>query len=368
MTDPPVVASAYVEVLDGQRAALVEALRAELTPDDIAAAQRDSARLSVRLDASPLTAATADAVDRGDLPSSATRPSASGNGHAGGWATALRLDGLPTQDIAALEYRGVRAAQAAEPELAARFLAAPADTVAQIHRLVAADLVAPDRLGALRRTTRAVHDGAQGQVIFQSPSADRLADLLDGLEAWVRGPGHTQLPLALAGVVHNRLLHWRPFEAGNGRVARLASRVALRASGGDPWGVAVPERAFDDDPLGYARQVAATIRRGVDLRPWNEWTGEAVVASLELVARARGLEPPDVDARAVRACAPLAEGETITVLQIGADVGLQRRAALVQANRLCWLGLLRRDRGTHGLRYARTATDVSIRSGRSRHE
>lgn len=368
MTDVPVVASSYLRVLDAQRADLVTALRAVVTAGDVAAARRASARLSVRLDASPLTDATADAVDRGELPD--LRPTAPGADRRDGpsWAAALRLDGMPTQDIAALEYRGVRAAQAVEPTLAQRFLDAPMATLARLHRCVADGLVAPERLGALRSTSRAVHDGAQGQVIFHAPPPTHLPGLLDGLDAWVRTQGRRQPPLALAGLVHHRLLHWRPFEAGNGRVARLASRIALRASGGEPWGVAVPEHVYAADRLRYATEVAATIRRGTDLRPWNEWTGEAIVESLERVARQHGAEPPSPDARAVRACDERAVGDAITVAEVAAGAGLDRHLALVQCNLLCWTGLLRRDRGRHGLRYVRTAADVSIRAGRQRQE
>jgi hypothetical protein len=354
--------SPYLDALEVQRAALVDALSPVLTAGDIDAAHRESARLSVRLDASPLDDETAAAVDRGEGPD---EPMRSGDRDGAGWASVLRLEGMPTQDIAAVEYRGVRAAQAEEAGLAAAFFDAPVATLARVQRHVAAGLVDDERLGALRSTSRAVHDGAQGRVIYHAPPPERLPDLLAELDAWVRTAraGHT--PLVIAGVVHGRLLHWRPFEAGNGRVARLASRIVLRASGGDPWGVAVPERVLLRDPLGYASEIAATIRRRTDLRPWNERAAEAVVAGLEHVARRHRLAPEGVDARAVLACALIAAGDTITVPQVAGAAGLDRDAALAQCSLLCWTGLLRRDVGTHGLRYVRTGVEVSDRAGRS---
>lgn len=255
------------------------------------------------------------------------------------------------------------AAQVAEATMAETFLEAPVHTLVQAARVVTGGLVDPDRVGALRLTSRAVHDGAQGRVIFQAPPPERLRDLLADLDTWVRTEGRSVPPLALAGVVHGRLLHWRPFEAGNGRVARLASRLALRASGGDPWGLAVPEDRYLADQLRYATEVAATIRRGSDLRPWNEWTGEAVVVSLERAARDRALAPPAPDARAVSVCRALDPGDTMTVLELAASTDMDRDDALVQANLLCWAGLLSRDPGTHGLRYVRAARDVSDGAG-----
>ncbi len=359
MAEPLRVSSAYTGALETQRVALVEALTPVVTAEAMAEAQRESARLSVRLDASPLEDATADAVDRGEAPVTAVPAQRNG----GGWATALRLDGMPTQDIAAVEYRGVLAAQAAETALAGGFFADPLGTLSTLQRHIAAGLLDDDLLGALRRTSRAVHDGAQGRAIFHAPAPDRLPELLAGLNAWVREAPGRHAPLEIAGVVHASVLHLRPFEAGNGRVARAASRIALRATGGDPWGVAVPERRYVRDPLRYVTEVAATIRRRTDLRPWNERTGEAVIDSLEALARDLGATPPAADARGLHTCAELAPGDAVTVPELAAAMGLGRAEALREANLLCWRGVLARDHGTHGLRYRRTSRRVSHRAG-----
>ncbi len=356
------VSSPYLDVLEKQRAALVAALTPVVTADVIAAAQRMAARLSVTLDASPLDSATAAAVDRGEL----GEPSrGAGERNGAGWAAALRLDGMPTVEIAALEYRGVRAAQAEESDMASRFFDEPLATLERAQRLVASGLLADERLGTLRRTSRAVHDGAQGKVIFHAPPPGQLPDLLTQLDRWIRSASGRQPPLVIAGFVHARLLQWRPFEAGNGRVARIASRVALRATGGDPWGLAVPERSWAAAPLRYAVEIAATIRRRSDLRPWNELAGEAVVDSLERSARASHMLPGDVDARVLHAGTSLGAGDMVTVPELAAATGLDRAAALRQCNRLCWTGLLRREFGSRGLRYQRKDADVSDRAGNS---
>lgn len=365
MAEPPAtalnVSSAYLEVLERQRAALVTALEPVVSAEDVEAAHRSSARLSVRLDASPLSDATADAVERGELGGT---PRAMQVRDGRGWATVLRLEGMPTQDIAAVEYRGVRAAQADEAHLAAQFLDAPVTTLERAHHHIASGLVDAERLGALRRTSRAVHDGAQGRAIFHAPPPAQLPGLLAGLRAWVRAVRGSVPPLALAGVVHARVLHWRPFEAGNGRVARIASRIALRATAADPWGLSVPEHTYAADPLRYVTEVAATIRRRVDMRPWNELTGEAIVDGFERVARRHGLRPTDVDARALRAVEGFAPGAAVTVAAFAEAMGSDRTAALMQCNRLCWTGVLRRDLGTHGLRYERQQGGVvSDRAG-----
>jgi hypothetical protein len=245
-----------------------------------------------------------------------------------------------------------------EASLASEFFTAPIATLVQLQRSIAAGLVDEERLGALRTTSRAVNDGAQGRVIYHAPDPQRLPTLLGELGGWVRAARDRHAPLVVAGVVHLRLLHWRPFEAGNGRLARAASRVALRATAGDPWGLAIPERLYARDPLRYVTEVAATIRRRTDLRPWIEFTGEAVVAGLEAVAREAGVVPQAVPARGVHECQQLRPGETITMPVYATAVACDHRTAIDQLNRLCWVGLLERDAGTHGLRYVRRALDV----------
>jgi hypothetical protein len=342
--------SPYIDVLERQRAELVSALEPHVDDVIVDRARRRSARLSVRLDASPLEESTADSVDRGELPRDVAAV-ATTNG--AGWSRALKLEGMPTQDIAAVEYAGVRAAQSDEARLADDFFTAPIGTLVELQRRIAAGLLREDLLGELRRTSRAVNDGAQGMVIYHAPDPRSLPTLLDELDAWVRAARDRHPPLVVAGVVHLRLLHWRPFEAGNGRVARAASRVALRATAGDPWGLAVPEQVYAADPLSYVAEIAATIRRRSDLRPWIERTGEAIVASLEDLARQVQAVPSTLPVRGMHECERLEPHGAITVTEYGQALDIDRRSALAQLNRLCWTGLMKRDVGTHGLRYVR---------------
>ena len=349
------VTSTYIDVLETQRARLIAALTPHITPAAIDSAHRRSARLSVRLDASPLDDTTADAVDRGQVPA---RPVGTVSGRDGAsWASALKLDGMPTQDIAAIEYAGLRAAQRDEQRWAATLFATPHETLVAMHRRVVAGLVSDKHLGSLRQTSRALSDGAQGRMIFSAPAPHHLPGLLADLDAWLRDAPDRHSPLVIAGVVHLRLVHWQPFEAGNGRVARTAARVALRATEGDPWGLAVPEESYIDDQVGYVAEIAATIRRRSDLRPWVERTAEAVVTSLERTARDVGGTSPGPFVRGLHMCEHLRPGATITVTEYAVGVGVDRRVALLELNGLCWAGLLGRDPGTHGLRYVRLAGD-----------
>lgn len=326
-------------------------------------ARRESARLSARLDASPLEDATADDVDAreaaglpavDDLPAPARRDGA----RAGSWARTLKLEDLPTQHVAAVEYANLLATFDAEPDIASWFFERPLDALAELHRLLTLGLVAPEDAARPRLTEQALHDGAQGMVIYNTPAPEAVPELLEGLAGWLTGAGgrmgSAALPgLVVAGVVHERLLEWQPFEAANGRLARVAARVVLRARGVDPHGVAVVERALMADRGGYHHEVAATMRRR-DLGPWLERWSEAAVVALEEAADAVDPRPrPEPPARARELLAELASGQPLTVADYARRVGVTFETARADLLALLRTGALRREPGTRGLRYRR---------------
>lgn len=326
------------------------------------AAARERARLSLRLDASPIDDETAEAVDRGAWQRPAQLPAADAV-RSGGWASALKLDGMATQDVAAVEYANLRAAHAAEASLAEALTEEPLETLARLHGHICEGLVAPDVIGRPRRTAQAVHDGAQGRVIFNAPDPDLLPGLLQELAAWLRGgptprgqhPGSMALPaVVVAGIVAERLLEWQPYEAANGRVARSAAAIILRARGADPYALAVPERVFARQPGRYVGEIAATQRRRADLTPWVEYTAEAVAAGLRTAVATLSAGPPIQPAeRAEKNAAEIPEGATVTVTEYATRFATSRETALADLTTLAAAGRMTRDPGTRGMRFRR---------------
>jgi hypothetical protein len=99
---------------------------------------------------------------------------------------------------------------------------APAQALARMHVLAAADLVADsDALGRPRAGT--------------GPRLELLAQLVTGATSV---PGPLQ-----AAVVHGELLSLRPFGTADGVVARAAARLTMVATGTDPKSLTVPEVA-----------------------------------------------------------------------------------------------------------------------------
>lgn len=321
----------------------------------VVAARREAARLSARLDGSPLEPATADAVDAGRWQHPAV---VADGGRVGGWAGALRLDGMATQEVAAVEYANLLAAYDEEARLAGDFFDQPLKTLAQLHGLICEALVDPDVVGRLRTTEQAIHDGAQGRVIYNTPDPARLPELLGELEAWLRGDaaeGSTAFSApVVAAVVHELLLEWQPYEAANGRVARAAARLVLRARGFDPSGLAVPERVWAGDPGTYYVEVAATIRRRGDLTVWAEHHTEALAEALSAAVDAvHAIDVPPLSDRALGAVDELAAGQSVTVAQYAQRWKVSRETAWSELRALARSGHVERESAALGRRYRR---------------
>jgi fido (protein-threonine AMPylation protein) len=341
-------------------AARLARVPAEQRADPAASARSEASRLSARLDASPLSEATADATEHrlaaGEAVADAPpwQPPSDATGSGGGWASALGMgqaeaDTVEPQDVAAVEYANLLACWDAEPGLAESLFAEPAETLRAAHRLLCHGLVAPEVAGRLRTTEQAVHDGATGRLIYQAASPGELPTLVEGLTRWL-GRGSAQAPaMVVAGAVHQRLLQWQPLEAANGRLARVAARLVLRARGLDPDGVAVAERVLAEDPLSYAEEVAATVRRD-DLGPWLERYAEAVVAGLERAAEAADPRPAAAPpARGVELCAELGSGERLTLPDYADRTQVSHEAAAADLRLLRQAGWVRDEPGSHGL-------------------
>jgi len=284
-----------------------------------------------------------------------------GTERAGTWADALAPvvgtdagDDVDVATLAAREREGVVAALAAD-DLADAFGAASADpnglgaALSALHGRLVAGLVAPERVGMLRRGPRVVQDASVGRVLFFPTDPTLLPDAWDALLRHLAGPGVASRGPALvrAGLLHLELLRHHPFDAAGGRLARAAARLALRSDGTDVAGVVAVEPVLAEDPLGYLDGVAASVRRGdatLWVERWVEAVGEAVRRALDELGAAASPE----SASELDGCGP-----TFTLADAAAALDLDVDAARGALSTLVRAGTLRRVPGTSGLRFLR---------------
>jgi len=148
---------------------------------------------------------------------------------------------------------------------------APAQVIARLHALAAADLV-----GAAGPLSAA--DPATGSAASlgrpSSAAATRVAGLVRLLAGGSPAPG-----LVVAAVCEAELVTTAAFTPAGGVVARALARTVVVASGLDPHGVVVPERHALTDRAGRDAALAGYAAGSADgVQGWVVWWGEAVVA------------------------------------------------------------------------------------------
>lgn len=179
-----------------------------------------------RAEATIRAAAASAALDGARLPVDALRDLARGAATAG-------VD--PSSRIAAGALRALSEAR----HLEAALDRAPAQVIARLHVAAAAGWLPPEALGRPRGPGEQPRDGAA----FgggPAPSGAALAARLAGLADLLRAPP-TVPALLVAALAHAEVATARPFQAGNGVVARALARAVVVRRGLDPSGVVVWE-------------------------------------------------------------------------------------------------------------------------------
>jgi len=216
----------------------------------------------VRTEAGVRAAAASAELEGVRLPLAQVRAMVAAGAAAG--AVTGPLTERPVDAVDAL-VRGALRATLETFDLARGLDRAPAQVLARLHALAAADL-----LVAAGPAT-----GAAASLGRPSPAAaTRVAGLVRLLAGGSRAPG-----LVLAAVCEAELTTTAAFTPAGGVVARALARTVVVASGLDPHGVVVPERHALTDGAGREAALAGYAAGTADgVQGWVVWWGEAVVA------------------------------------------------------------------------------------------
>lgn len=162
--------------------------------------------------------------------------------------------------------------------------------VYQLHSIVADQLLPAKKTGQIRPGPIYIVNQVDDEDIIQytGPSANKVQDLLKNLFFWINKGGQELHPVLLASIIHFEFVTIHPFSDGNGRVARLLTKLSLALQNYDFKGVLVLDNYYAQNRLAYyqALSLGKTYlqRSKIDLTPWLEYFVRGVVIEAEALA------------------------------------------------------------------------------------
>lgn len=165
--------------------------------------------------------------------------------------------------------------------------------IRHVHKLVLDNIDPLLTPGEYRKGPNAVAD-AQGNVIFTTPPAGEVPDLMRELGLWLRkGCDARPAPVA-AALTHLELVAIHPFYDGNGRTARALARLVLLRHGYALGGLVSLDAYLDHDRRSYFQAIKESNRGKYsppyDATPFVGYFIESITSAADFVlSRTKGL-------------------------------------------------------------------------------
>lgn len=155
----------------------------------------------------------------------------------------------------------------------------------RIHRGVMAGLLPDHQVGAWRKQPVVIYEPASGETRYLPPDWQDVPALMDGLVAWAQANRATLDPLILAGLFHKQFVIVHPFMDGNGRSARLATKILLAGLGLNTFRLLSFENYYNRNVRRYFDAVGVRgnyydIASGLEFTPWLQYFADGVLDEL----------------------------------------------------------------------------------------
>jgi Fic family protein len=155
----------------------------------------------------------------------------------------------------------------------------------QIHQGVTKQLLPAHQSSRFRQEPVVVHDPRTGEVVYLPPDHGDVESLIDVLLAFVEANQDKLDPLLLAGILHKQLVVIHPFVDGNGRTARLASKILLARLGLNLFNLFSFENYYNQNVTRYFEHVGLSgnyydLVEAIDFTPWLEYFAGGILDEL----------------------------------------------------------------------------------------
>ena len=176
------------------------------------------------------------------------------------------------------------------------------DWLEKIQKLVVEGLVAKHNCGHIRQEPVFVNDPRAGKTIYWPPDHQEVIPMLKELFEFLKKNNRTIDPLVLAGIFHRQFVIVHPFVDGNGRTARLATKILLAKMGLDTFNLFSFENYYNSNVTKYFAEVGLLgnyydLASQIDFTSWLEYFTDGIIDELLRVTKElekETIKPEDV--------------------------------------------------------------------------
>lgn len=157
--------------------------------------------------------------------------------------------------------------------------------ILDIHETLMKGLLDAWHCGRLRAEPVVVHNPRTGETVYLPPDHDDVGPLMKELTSYIARNQDILDPLILAGLLHKQFVIIHPFSDGNGRTARLVTKVLLAAMGIDTFPLFSFENYYNKNVSRYFAEVGVTgnyyeVRDAIDFTGWLEYFTDGIIDEL----------------------------------------------------------------------------------------
>lgn len=172
--------------------------------------------------------------------------------------------------------------------------------ILNIQKTITKGLIEDYRYGKLRSEPVFVNNPQTRQTIYLPPDHAEIAELLDELFNFIDQNKNIVDPLILAGIFHKQFVIIHPFVDGNGRTARLATKVLLAKMGLNIFSLFSFENYYNQNVSKYFQEVGVLgnyydIKNNIDFTSWLEYFTDGIIDELLRVSKELGQETSSPD-------------------------------------------------------------------------
>lgn len=157
--------------------------------------------------------------------------------------------------------------------------------ILNIQKKVTDGLIHKFRSGKLRQEPVFVNNPQTRQPIYYPPDHQDVAALIRDLLQFITDNKNRLDPLILAGIFHKQFVIIHPFIDGNGRTARLSTKMLLADMGLDTFNLFSFENYYNNNVTKYFKNVGLIgnyydLKENIDFTSWLEYFTDGIIDEL----------------------------------------------------------------------------------------